>query len=589
MDDWLSESQLALRGDEVNAHLSIPPDEEWRHYSTDLSLEFRRIKRDFSRRRNEQVGTRAWPATPENIERFAIAMKRRQAQSKADSDIPSDASSYSIPTSNSISSPASLSTSSTDSASDLHADMAKLFRKQPGYFKRFGQWKTSTHLLTGESTDLVITHRLCTFFAIELMAYRHAQSIKLRDYKGQLGGLLGRQLGGQTGDSMFTNFIALCYDYPYLADVSQLCQQVEQADRDELGQRVHHLQRITKQLQADLLACTQLINRIKPFMHHGSNPYSPQALTQLTSVISPVPVHLARNSVSTRPGLHRSDLDTSSPFPVAPFMHRVIPLNPTASLGRGGGCTGFNPRWISGGGGGGGGGGSGSDADTTASPILIAAAADYQDIPGSPSPSPRSTSPSSIPPPPSLTIPSSSPDPTHNEAYPPSNNTSTVIDTFITNPFTLSGTFSLTLTPNQSTNVTLTQPLLTGADQMTTPLLSHEVGSDCRPPDEHERTAYQYGETDDNASAKTQASSAASSRASSPALDRSDAGDTRAADMEDYLLYGDLSADSASQSSHASSAADSAPLDNHHEEYIDWLCAGCPESDTEYISDSDSN
>ena len=129
--------------------------------------------------------------------------------------------------------------------------------------------------------------------------------------------------------------------------------------------------------------------------------------------------------------------------------------------------------------------------------------------------------------------------------------------------------------------------MLTGAGQTTTntPLLSHEVGSDCRPPDEHERTAYQYGETDDNASAKTQASSAASSRASSPALDRSDAGDTRAADMEDYLLYGDLSADSASQSSHASSAADSAPLDNHHEEYIDWLCAGCPASDTEYISE----
>ncbi len=59
---------------------------------------------------------------------------------------------------------------SSDSASDLHADMAKLFRKQPGYFKRFEEWKKTSHLFTGDSADLVITHRLCTFYAIELMA-----------------------------------------------------------------------------------------------------------------------------------------------------------------------------------------------------------------------------------------------------------------------------------------------------------------------------------------------------------------------------------------------------------------------------------
>ena len=209
MEDWLSASQLALKGDELDRWLGIPIEEEWRRYPTEQALEFRRIVKDHCRRVNEQTGSRAWPATPENIERFAIAMARRQAQAKADSDIPSDASSYSIPTSNSISSPASLSTSSTDSASDLHADMAKLFRKQPGYFKRFGQWKTNTHLFTGDATDLVITHRLCTFFAIELMAYRHAQSIKLRNYKEQLNGLLSQQLNRQTGDSMFRNFIAL--------------------------------------------------------------------------------------------------------------------------------------------------------------------------------------------------------------------------------------------------------------------------------------------------------------------------------------------------------------------------------------------
>ena len=90
-----------------------------------------------------------------------------------------------------------------------------------------------------------------------------------------------------------------------------------------------------------------------------------------------------------------------------------------------------------------------------------------------------------------------------------------------------------------------------------TPLLSHEFGWD-RPPDQdgntadasdpggeaYERTAYQYGETDQ-------------------------------------------AEDSASVSSHASSSADSVPLDNSAEEYIDWLSNGCPDSDTEYSLDSE--
>ena len=118
-------------------------------------------------------------------------------------------------------------------------------------------------------------------------------------------------------------------------------------------------------------------------------------------------------------------------------------------------------------------------------------------------------------------------------------------------------------------------------DHVVTPLLSHEFGWDSRPPDEdvdttdqYERTAYDYGETD-----VADISSRAPSPPGSDARDSEDGAEDR--------QYGDLSADSASQSSHASSAADSAPLDNHHEEYIDWLCAGCPASDTEYISDSD--
>ncbi len=408
---------------------------------------------------------------------------------------------------------------SSDSASDLHADMAKLFRKQRGYFKRFEEWKKTSHLFTGDSTDLVITHRLCTFYAIELMQYRHTQSIKLRNYKEQLHSLNTPTQHG----SMFHDFIALCYDYPYLADVSQLVSQVERADHDELVQRSSHLQRIIQQIQTDLVKLHQLLDRINPFMHYNSNPYSPQArtLTQLASVVSPVPVHFAA-------------------IPVPVVARSGIPA--------------YAPTVC---GGGGGGGGSGSDTNSsTCSRVIRPNAADYCHTSNSPSSnSSRSTSPS-IPPLPPLTTPS---DPTHLEAYPTSHNTSTVIDNFITNPFTLSGTFSLTLTPNNSTtNVTLSQPLITGAGQMTaigTPLLSSEFGWDRPPPEdsnanpeEHERTAYEYGQTDEP----------------------------------------DQSTDSDSADTHASSsAADSSPVDNSHEEYIDWLSNGCPDSDTDYIPDSD--
>ena len=101
------------------------------------------------------------------------------------SSSPTSQSWQSSPSSSAQSSRASslLSTAhSSDSASDLHADMAKLFRKQRGYFKRFEEWKTSSHLL-GPLTDIVLTHRLCTFYAIELIQYRHAQSVKFRNYK----------------------------------------------------------------------------------------------------------------------------------------------------------------------------------------------------------------------------------------------------------------------------------------------------------------------------------------------------------------------------------------------------------------------
>ena len=69
----------------------------------------------------------------------------------------------------------------------------------------------------------------------------------------------------------------------------------------------------------------------------------------------------------------------------------------------------------------------------------------------------------------------------------------------------------------------------------------------------------------------------------------SDAGDTRAGDIEDYLIYGDLSAD-AEQSD--SSNASSAPLDHSAEDYNDWNQEGCPDGyqfDAGSDPDSESN
>ena len=56
-----------------------------------------------------------------------------------------------------------------------------------------------------------------------------------------------------------------------------------------------------------------------------------------------------------------------------------------------------------------------------------------------------------------------------------------------------------------------------------------------------------------------------------------DYGETDKPDFEDKA-----DSDTASVSSRASSSADSAPLDRSHEDYLQWLIDGCPDSDTEY-------
>ena len=99
-----------------------------------------------------------------------------------------------------------------------------------------------------------------------------------------------------------------------------------------------------------------------------------------------------------------------------------------------------------------------------------------------------------------------------------------------------------------------------------TPLLSSEFGWDRPPPEdsnanpeEHERTAYEYGQTD--------------------APDQSTDSDSE--DSAEHSGHRDCSSTDCSStvSTHASSSADSVPLDNSAEEYIEWLTDGCPDSE----------
>ena len=52
--------------------------------------------------------------------------------------------------------------------------------------------------------------------------------------------------------------------------------------------------------------------------------------------------------------------------------------------------------------------------------------------------------------------------------------------------------------------------------------------------------------------------------------------------IEHFLTYGDNLEDQS-----VASNASSAPLD-HCGDYNDWLAAGCPDSDTEYLPDSEA-
>ena len=178
---------------------------------------------------------------------------------------PSPASSISVPASPSVpSSQASLISiaHSSDSASDLHADMAKLFRKQPGYSKRFEAWRASLHLL-GPQTDLALTQRLCVFFHVEITGYLWNQASRVEAYETQDENLAIQH------QYLVSDYAAIFsgHQYPrYIVDVSTCQQLVQDAERQSLEQRRGHLRRILASLKAENIAGNALLERLQPYL-----------------------------------------------------------------------------------------------------------------------------------------------------------------------------------------------------------------------------------------------------------------------------------------------------------------------------------
>ena len=314
-------------------------------------------------------------------------------------------------------------------------------RKDKGFSGRFTRWQQQSldTSFRRQDTDIVITQRLCVFFHIEVTAHLANQALRTEAYQIQDEDLESQHhhLAGDYAE-IFSG-----HQYPsYIGDISTCLHLVQEAARQSLSERRRHIARILKTLQAENTAGNALLLRLQPYL--------------------PDPVPLQRRFTATRPGLRRSDLDTS--LSSKPLRRTIYPLIP-----------GFqNPGpWTFAAGGGG---ASYQEAFPPSPDILPPPPLTIPISPPSPKPTYLDVYPSS----PVNTPPS--PDPTHLEAYPtsPSNYTSTLIDTFITNPLTLSGTFSITLTLDPL-------PLPQSPDRY-----EDDYGSD----DPHARTDYEYGLTD---------------------------------------------------------------------------------------------
>jgi hypothetical protein len=236
MEDWLSESQLAFKGEEITDHLGIPPCNEWNRYSTNHNLQFRKIYNGFLGQRKAQVGSYAWPPTPKNIERFALARTRRLSMSSLASASPISVPSASplLSASQSSQSPSGQSSptnASQDSAVEISDAVSKIFRKDKGFKGRFDKWKSQslTTSFNRQDTDLVITQRLCVFFHVEITGYLWSQASRVAAYELQDENLAIQH------QYLVSDYAAIFsgHQYPrYIGDVSTCQQLVQDAEQD---------------------------------------------------------------------------------------------------------------------------------------------------------------------------------------------------------------------------------------------------------------------------------------------------------------------------------------------------------------------
>jgi hypothetical protein len=498
------------------------------------------------------------------------------------SETPSISSTESASIFRSVSPPFSLTSTPTStgiSAETLQEDVAKACGK--GYRDRLAEWINLTNeaypletfsQANPKSLPNIYSLRIISFMYIEVMHVIEVTESKQADYVNQLHRLSHAPIS-DTYRRVADIQMAITMD---LVDMAEILVQQQQETTQE---RRQHLQRIVKGGKAQLAKLHALTVRLQRHLPQYGNQIlypvdvftkaSTSGFRQEAPLISPVPVQSKkRSTMSTPPGLTRNDLTVSS----------VVSFG-----GGGGGSLSWDEQQRV------------PEADAS-SPVHVPPSRSYSSYrsvsPVPVPPSSRSTSPD-IPPPPSLTVPSSSPSP---EAYPTStsqDHTSTLI---VTNPLTLSGTFSLTLTPNNFTNVTLSQPLSqhnSGSPPDEDPYAYPFMGGD---PDgalrlgfhsgDDGRTDYQLGLTD------------------TPDSDSEDQDDCTnySADDSDPLRYSDyqlgltdipdyISTESEEHNSGSPPVSPRSPSPEPQygswEEHSQWLADGCP---PEYDgSDSDSH
>ena len=218
----------------------------------------------------------------------------------------------------------------TDSAETLCADVAKALDK--GYPSRMSQWIHLTNEAYSQADPKILPSiysvRLISFLYIEVMNFTEVMVSKQTEYEYQL-----KRLSHAPISNTYRRVAGIqCISTMDLVIMGEILVREQQETKQE---RQRHLYRIVASGKARLAKLHELTVRLQHHLPQYGNRILHYAMDVFT-IASSTSVPSTKMELGD---LNSSSLSSTPPWHtiLPPGLHRVIPLNPTASLGGGGG------------------------------------------------------------------------------------------------------------------------------------------------------------------------------------------------------------------------------------------------------------